>query len=74
MENKIMMLNDDFGNCAVIREVEILPYREAEQKVKSLEMTLYSTYDDNRVYFLSMYETLEKALQKLEGFSCGTFK
>lgn len=74
MENKMMMLNDDFGNGAVIREVEILPHREAKQRIKSWEMTLYSTYDRNRVYFLSMYETLEEALQKLEEFSCGTFK
>ena len=74
MENKMMMFNDDYGHCAVVREVKILAHREAKKRTSSWEFTLYSTFDNNRVYHLSMHESLEDALKNLELFSCGTFK
>lgn len=72
--DKMMIFKDAFGRIATIKEVEIYPYFDAKNKVKSYELTLYSIRDNNRIIHLSIYDTLEKAMKQLEDFGCGTFK
>ena len=64
---------DDFNNKAIIQTKKILPYDGAKEKETAFILKCYSLHD-NFMYFLSVYETLEDAEQKLATFSCGTFK
>lgn len=65
---------DIFGNTATIKQGKGLPYREAASKVDEFILTLYATYDNNKVYYLSIFESLEDAENKLKSFSCGEFE
>lgn len=65
---------DDFGNKATIKEVLTLPYKGATQKEKGYKLTCYAIYDNNEIYFLSIYEYEAQALEKLSHMSSGTFK
>lgn len=65
---------DKFGNAAKIESVKIYPYKGAETKIESFRLWVYSEYDKNFVYFVSVYESFAKAENKLKELSCGTFK
>ena len=65
---------DDFGNYAVIKEIEHYPYRDAPEETKGYQLICYSKYNNNLMYFASIYETEIDALKQLNEFSCGTFK
>lgn len=65
---------DDYENKALIEKSEGFPYKGATEKVEQFTLSLYATYDNNKMYFLSVYETEEDAMEKLKDFSCGTFK
>ena len=64
---------DDFNNKAIIQTNRVLLYGGAQEKETAFILKCYSLHD-NSMYFLSVYETLEDAEQKLATFSCGTFK
>ena len=70
----IKTLHDNFGNTGIIEELEIYPYRGAKKKEKAFRLILSSDYDNNIIYHISIYETLEDVENKLEDLSCGTFK
>lgn len=65
---------DDYGNMATIKKDYGFPYKGAEKRTEEFILTLYSMYDNCKMYFLSIYETEEDAMNKLKSFSCGTFK
>ena len=65
---------DDYENMATIEKGYGLPYKGAAQKVDEFTLTLYSLYDNCKIYFLSIFETEENAVNNLKSFSCGTFK
>lgn len=68
------ILHDDYGNTATIVEKYILPYRESPQKEKGYILTLTANYDNDMVYFVSIYETYDEAMKHLNEFSCRTWK
>ena len=70
----MQILRDDYGNSAVIQKIECLPYMGAPQRVEGYQLTCYADYDGGMVYFLSLYDSKEAALEKLSSFSGGTFK
>lgn len=65
---------DDFGNMATIEQTKILPYKGSPIKEQAHILKCYATYDHNKLYFCSVFENEQKALEKLKSFSCGTFK
>lgn len=65
---------DDFGNIAYLDHIKILPYNEAKTRVDSYRITCEAKYDNNLVFFVSIYETKEDALDKLSKLSCGTYR
>ena len=65
---------DDFGNVASIAEGKGRPYKDAPELVTEYTLALFAKYDNNKMYFLSVYETEADAREKLKEFSCGTFK
>lgn len=70
----IYYFKDNFGNTAKIETVEILPYKGAKKKIKSFRLCLFADYDRNFLYFVSVYDNQQEAIEKLKSFSCGTFK
>lgn len=64
---------DNFNNKAIIQTKKILPFDGAKKKETAYFLKCYSFRDDS-MYYLSVFETLEDAEQKLATFSCGTFK
>ena len=68
------IFNDKFENTATIAEITHKPYSTATHTEKGYVLTLYANYDNNRIYFVSIYESESEALKKLSTFSCGTFK
>lgn len=69
-----MIYKDYFGNTAKIEKVYILPYKGAQTKESNFRLLITADYENDFLYFVSVYETEKDALKKLEGFSCGTFK
>lgn len=45
----------------------------AKEKTTLFRLNLMAAYDSNFLYHVSCYETLKDAIDKLRGFSCGTF-
>ena len=68
------ILHDDYGNRAEIEEVVTLPYKGSPKKEKGYKLSLYAEYDNNFLYFVSLYESEHDAMRKLENFSCNTWK
>lgn len=65
---------DNFGNTAKLEEKMIFPYKGANVKSTAYVLTISADYDNDFVYFVSVYETYDEALEKLRTLSCGTFK
>ena len=64
---------DDYGNRALIEEVEIKPHKEAKLE-KAYRLSCYAEYDDNFYYHVSIFDSVESAENQLKKFSCGSFK
>ena len=69
----IKTFHDDFGNTAVITEKNVLPYKGAPQKQQAFILTISADYENDFIYFVSMYETEIEAMKKLQKFSCNTW-
>lgn len=72
--NVIKILKDDYGNIATIEKIETIPYRGATKKTPLFRLSLMAEYDNNFLYHVSCYETLEETIRELHKCSCGTFK
>ena len=69
----VKMYKDDFGNMASIEKGKILPYKDSPIKEMAYRLTLCAMYD-SFIYYVSIYESMEKALEKLSEFSCNSWK
>lgn len=65
--------HDDFGNTATIKEGRHFPYKGAKKKQVDFLLTLSADYENNFVYFVSLYDTEKEAMEKLKIFSCNTW-
>lgn len=70
----VRKLKDDFGNSAIIEKIMCIPYKDAPKKEKAYRLRLTADYDNNMTYYVSIYQTLSEATNKLKEFSVGTFK
>lgn len=68
------LLYDNFGNTAKITKRKIYPFRGSQVKKDSYTLTLTADYEEDLIYFVSVYESEKEAMKKLKEFSCGTFK
>lgn len=68
------ILHDDFGNTATIEEKMMYSYKGAEHKTKFFVLSLTADYEDDFMYFRSVYESMGDAMEKLKEFSCNTWK
>lgn len=64
---------DKFGNTAKIEKIKISPYKGATRK-NSFRLWISADYENNLIYHVSIHETEKDVLNKLQGFSCGTFQ
>lgn len=65
---------DNFGNTAKIERIKVLPYKGSLYKETCWRLWVTSDYDNNFVYFVSVYETFTNAKMELNKLSAGTFK
>ena len=65
------VFKDDFHNRAVIEQVVTAPYYGAK---KQKAYRLICADAENFVYFVSVYETVTEAMEKLKSLSAGTFR
>lgn len=72
--NVIKILKDDYGNIATIEKIETVPYRGATKKTPLFRLSLMAEYDNNFLYHVNCYETLEETLAELLKCSAGTFE
>ena len=70
----IKTLKDDYGNIATIEKMQTIPYRGVSIKTPLFRLCLMAEYDNNFLYHVSCYETLEETLAELLKCSAGTFK
>ena len=68
------IFRDDFGNTARISKVMTLPYKGAKRKQKSYKLSITADYDDDFLYYVSIYEKEKDAKNDLKVFSCNTWK
>lgn len=64
---------DNFGNMAVIYQKAIVPYKGSEVK-RGWILDCYAMYDNGFHYHRSVHDSKAAAEEKLQEFSCGTFK
>lgn len=64
---------DEYGNRALIEEVEIKPHKEAKLE-KAYRLSCYAEYDEDFCYHISIFDSVESAENQLKEFSCGSFK
>lgn len=64
---------DDYGNRALIEEVEIKPHKEAKLE-KAYRLSCYAEYDEDFCYHISIFDSVESAENQFKEFSCGSFK
>ncbi len=64
---------DEYGNKALIEEVEIRPHKEAKLE-KAYRLSCYAEYNDNFCYYVSIFDSVESAENQLKEFSCGSFR
>lgn len=69
----IKTFHDNFGNTATIKTGRHFPYQGAKEKQDSFLLTLSADYENNFIYFVSLYETETAARNKLQDFSCNTW-
>jgi hypothetical protein len=71
----LRVFKDIFHNTAYIKEICIYPYYGAKELEKGYRLILKSDYDStDSIYYLSIFQSMAAALNKLKEFSCGTFK
>lgn len=58
--------NDEAGNTATIEKILLLPYRDAPCKEDGYKLTLSADYNNNMVYFVFVYDTLQQALDNMD--------
>ena len=68
------ILHDDYGNRAEIERVFVLGYKGSHKHEKGYRLSLYAEYDNDFLYFVSLYESEHDAMRKLENFSCNTWR
>ena len=68
------ILHDDYGNRAEIEEVITLHYKGSPKEEKGYRLSLYAEYDNDFLYFVSLYESERDAMRKLENLSFNTWK
>lgn len=67
----MIIRHDAFGNTATICPKSILPSREAKQYKTAYVLTLSADYDNNFVYHVSVHESEDVAIERMQEFSCG---
>ena len=70
----IKTFKDKYGNIATIEKWETIPYKGATEKTILFRLILMATYDNDFIYHINCYETLEETIRELHKCSCGTFK
>jgi len=68
------LFKDDFHNTALIETVWNYPNFGANKKELGYWLACFADYNNNFLYFCSVYNTEEAAMEKLKTLSCGTFK
>ena len=68
------ILHDDFGNRAEIERVFVLGYKGSHKHEKGYRLSLYAEYDNDFLYFVSLYKPEHDEMKKLENFSCKKWK
>lgn len=68
--NILKVFFDDYGNRATIDRSQRPAYRGG-RPCPHYRLTLLK---DNYIYFVSVYESMKEAREKLKEFSCGTFR
>lgn len=64
---------DEYGNRALIEEVEIKPHKEAKLE-KAYRLSCYAEYNEDFCYYISIFDSVESAENQLKEFSCGSFE
>lgn len=65
---------DKFGNAATITRGKGYSYQGATRKTAEYTLVCFALYDNDKIYFVSIFESLEAAKNKLAEMSCGTFE
>ena len=64
---------DEYGNRALIEEVEIKPHKEAKLE-KAYRLSCYAEYDEDFCYYISIFDSVESAENQVKELSCGSFE
>lgn len=65
----MVYFNKECGNTGMIEEVMIYPYKGASKRQMGYRVMIKVDYDNNFLYHVSVFETLEKAKDDLR--RCG---
>lgn len=68
------LYKDNYNHYATIEKIKIYPHQDANKKETAYILKCYSIHNNDLMYFCSVYQTQKEATEKLQEFSCGTFK
>ena len=72
--NIIKMFRDNYENVATIVKIESIPYSVEHIITTLFRLCLIAEYDNDFVYYVKCYDTVENTLSELSKYSFGTFK
>ena len=64
---------DEYGNRALIEEVEIKPHKEAKME-KAYRLSCYAEYNNNFCYYISIFDSVESAENQLKSLVAAVLK
>ena len=65
---------DKFGNRAIVETKSVRPYKGAYGRCLGYRLMCFAEYDDDFLYYVSVYGTETEAMDKLMELSGGTWE
>lgn len=66
----ILIAKDKYQNMAIIEKCRVYGHMEAKERTTSYRLSIYDEGDNNFLFYVRMYESLEEARDTLKIFSC----
>ena len=65
---------DKYGNAATITRSKGYSYQGATRKTTEYTLVCFALYDNDKIYYVSIFDSMEAASEKLSELSNGTFE
>ena len=65
---------DKYGNAATITRGKGYSHQDATKRTTEYTLVCFALYDNDKIYYVSIFDSMEAASEKLSELSNGTFE